>query len=452
MHLYIASILAPCLQFASFLSWKLRNCVANSSSLLKPQRPTRSFRVRDENLPPHAAGNKTLHQRNKSTPALSTVLGNAAIKNATKRTAFGDVSNVANPIRSSKDDSTIASKVPAGALEKPTISLQEKPSAVLSRPAQRPMSITNIKGLLNNVTNPNPKVGASNNGASDKSNVNPSDSRKGLLKRSNTVFKDPVLPSVVEANTTTSKKVDLAAIEANLVRRLPMVPAPAVPKHQQEFSGIPANDAKVTDAAKEHVNFSAPTGPSDHSEALRSDGVYIDHKGEVKGYTYEDDQNVKDDVKPTGSVIKSTIHEPKQDVLKTTTAEIPHELIQAALMRSDVAPAALSEPEEYWEEEDEDHYEEDDYVTAPCHRSRGENTTSGPTTLLFPKYNQKVKRDLAVAKQIVEATRTVEDIEDECWDTSMVAEYGDEIFQYMRELEVRVYPPSYINKQCECDC
>ena len=30
-----------------------------------------------------------------------------------------------------------------------------------------------------------------------------------------------------------------------------------------------------------------------------------------------------------------------------------------------------------------------------------------------------------------------DDIEDEAWDTSMVAEYGDDIFEYMHKLEVR---------------
>ena len=56
--------------------------------------------------------------------------------------------------------------------------------------------------------------------------------------------------------------------------------------------------------------------------------------------------------------------------------------------------------------------------------------------MLVPKYNQRVKRELLLAKQIVEATQTEEDIEDELWDTSMVAEYGDEIFGYMKEQEV----------------
>ena len=55
---------------------------------------------------------------------------------------------------------------------------------------------------------------------------------------------------------------------------------------------------------------------------------------------------------------------------------------------------------------------------------------------MFPKVNKEVKKELAAAKALVESTRTPDETEDEAWDTTMVAEYGDEIFQYMKELEV----------------
>lgn len=98
-----------------------------------------------------------------------------------------------------------------------------------------------------------------------------------------------------------------------------------------------------------------------------------------------------------------------------------------------------SEPEEYWEDDEEEVYDEQGYTTAHSYRSRGENTTGGvttATTLMFPKANGRVQVEVAAAKKIVEAARTQDEIEDEAWDTSMVAEYGDEIFSYMRELEV----------------
>lgn len=98
---------------------------------------------------------------------------------------------------------------------------------------------------------------------------------------------------------------------------------------------------------------------------------------------------------------------------------------------------------------DEDEYYEDGYTTARSFGLRGEST-GGVTTVLAPKYTDKVQIELNHAKAYVDATRTPEDIEDEQWDTSMVAEYGDEIFAYMHELEVRMSPnPHYMEQQQE---
>ena len=86
---------------------------------------------------------------------------------------------------------------------------------------------------------------------------------------------------------------------------------------------------------------------------------------------------------------------------------------------------------------DEDSFDEDGYTTARSFRSRGENTTSGPTMVLLPRVTTQVKRELAIAKRIVEGSRSPEQIEDEFFDVSMVAEYSEEIFEYMAKLEVR---------------
>lgn len=97
----------------------------------------------------------------------------------------------------------------------------------------------------------------------------------------------------------------------------------------------------------------------------------------------------------------------------------------------------MSEPEEYWEEEEEEMYDDQGYTTAHSFRSRGDLTTGGVTTLPFPKTTNKVLRELEAAKAFVESTRPQYDVDEDVWDVSMVAEYGEEIFEYMRELEVR---------------
>lgn len=104
----------------------------------------------------------------------------------------------------------------------------------------------------------------------------------------------------------------------------------------------------------------------------------------------------------------------------------------------------LPEDEEYWDEDDEDDlYDEQGYTTAHSIKSYGDNTL-GATALIVPRVTSKVQRELDDAREYVESTRPQEDIDEEEWDVSMVAEYGEEIFEYMRELEVssKTWPPS----------
>lgn len=102
--------------------------------------------------------------------------------------------------------------------------------------------------------------------------------------------------------------------------------------------------------------------------------------------------------------------------------------------------------EQYLDEDELDH----EYNTTAG--SFGDITSdfSTVTTILNPADNRKAAAQIADAKRHVDATRTPEDIEDEQWDTSMVAEYGDEIFDYMRDLETRMRPnPRYMDQQTE---
>lgn len=101
------------------------------------------------------------------------------------------------------------------------------------------------------------------------------------------------------------------------------------------------------------------------------------------------------------------------------------------------APSDHTEPEENWDaEEDEgDYYEEQGYTTGHSF-PHGDNTTGQVTTIVAPKVTAKVRDELELARLHVEKTMTPDQIEEECWDTSMVAEYGDEIFEYMRNIEV----------------
>lgn len=121
----------------------------------------------------------------------------------------------------------------------------------------------------------------------------------------------------------------------------------------------------------------------------------------------------------------------------------------AAAFKESTGP--VSEPEEYWDEEYDEDYDDQDqaYTTAHSFRSR-DLTTGNVTTMLAPRVTNKVHKELEDARREVEASITPDELEEEFWDVTMVAEYGDEIFEYMRELEVKMMPnPHYMENQTE---
>lgn len=389
-----------------------------------PRQPQR-IRVRgDENAPIGVFPTKTIHQRNKSTPVLSTALQNGGLRNAAKRTAFGDVSNISNPVRASKDDSHVAGKnIP---LAKPGISAQEK--KVFGQRAQRPASVMGVKTILNN-------TGIRNGDNAEKQALteshNTGNTRKLLTKRSNVVFKNQ-LPAVTEVKSTTTEPIAPLADDAqqyNLVERLTTTFSE---KHATKQDTDAPQEGEATGASHE------TTDENKNGERVSSsaDSIVLSALSEKDSLP---EVNLKDKEeqlqKPQGQPLLE--NEVVANTKETRRPENygPRDSLDLVHSRLDHGMAP-SEPEEYWDD-DEDYNDEDDgYVTARSYRSRSENTTGGAATVLFPKYNQKARREISLAKELVESSRTSEDVEEELWDTSMVAEYGEEIFQYMREMEV----------------
>ncbi|KAI0532676.1 cyclin-like protein [Xylaria digitata] len=103
------------------------------------------------------------------------------------------------------------------------------------------------------------------------------------------------------------------------------------------------------------------------------------------------------------------------------------------------------------DDEDDHCYDDRGYTTAHSYRSHGDNTTGGVTIVMFPpKITKKGQAEIEAAKQIVESRRTTEEIQEDSWDISMVAEYGDDIFNYMKEQELTLLPnPHYMDDQGE---
>ncbi|KAL4878866.1 cyclin-like protein [Aspergillus karnatakaensis] len=373
----------------------------------KPHR----IRVRgDENAPVPLAATKSLLQRTKSTTALSSTSQNGAAKIGARRAAFGDVSNTTNSMHG--NDALLAGKKPLRALEKAT-SITEKPT-VLSQPAQRPASVSGLKGLLNNGANPKP-LEITKQPAGQQPIAN---SRKTLNKRA-AVFKDHLDP-LTEKKEPTSKGFNNKLEEGN------------------DKSNARHNSTKIVqqDDSKEAVG---PDGMLERQISKLEASLARSETNEGE----KDGSEIEEDVCKVQAVLKQAEPHEHQHVMKTRRSNTVSRESQDYLSHQ-------SEPEEYWDDEEEENDEDDGYITARSYRSRSENTTGGATTLLFPRYNQQTKRELALAKQVVEATRTEEDIEDDYCDTSMVAEYSEEIFEYMREQEIKMLPNAhYMDNQAE---
>ncbi|RAL14920.1 uncharacterized protein BO97DRAFT_260617 [Aspergillus homomorphus CBS 101889] len=384
----------------------------------KPQR----IRVRgDENAPFPAAAGKTLHQRNKSTPALSALYQNGAVKPTSKRAAFGDVSNTSKPVNTTRDDTSLAGRKQSKAAEKPAAAVEKK-STVLAQPAQRPLGMKGILSNVTNVTHAKP-VESSKKTAVQQHAAN---TRKTLNKRA-TIFKDSSKAPADKCENT-SKEINKEAKQGKVEPSLAHAPTAPAKQH----------------GAKEETKSDEIPKPVLGQLEEHSGVVEDDDKDLPK---VDDDVCKVQDLKENHQS-REELDSANQDV-SDPVIKPPRESASSSHVTQDRLPAQ-AEFEEYWDDEEEENEDDDGYITARSYRSRGENTTGGATTVLFPKYTQQVRRELAIAKQVVEATRTEEDIEDEFWDTSMVAEYGEDIFEYMREQEIKLLPNAhYMDNQAE---
>lgn len=358
------------------------------------------------------------------------------LKAAAKRTAFADLTNNLNVGRPSKDDSAIPIKGYTNAVEKPVSLLpQDKKPSGLSRPAQRPLSVSGLKSLLHNVSSAIPQASAKQPLTEIQETSQPAipqaNIKKLAKKKSTALFKDNMAKRPDEFKSTTEPLAPMVQPQVHH----------DLPTSQSSQPGLLPEHSLAKEQLNPVVEYSSENLQSEEAAPFRSDGIYIDDNGDVQHYVFrEDGEDAKGDTKAPLEELTNL----SQSVPVELTNELGEYLdSQNEQDQVDVSvkpkPVPVSEPEEYWEEEDAN-YEEEGYITARSFKSRGDNTTNGVTTVVFPHVDQKIKNELAVAKDLIETTRTLEEIDDETWDTSMVAEYGEEIFGYMRDLEVPFLP------------
>jgi G2/mitotic-specific cyclin 3/4 len=316
---------------------------------------------------------------------------------AAKRTVFADVSNTTRQ-PTAKDDIQVLGKKNAGILKDPTVvSVKElaKPGALL-RPAQRPLanitSTANVTTITESVASALPKHVAHDASQQQATNI-----RKIISKKSTAVFKE-----------VSSDVVPDAATIAPVPSRQPLTSQP---------SSFPKEDRASALTQEPAVTIPEAVAVVEEKGYFNTEHVASHTESEEK-YEYLD-----------------ALEEQARVIEQERNEEIAKSL----------------DREEYWDEEDEEeYYDFDGHTTVRSFRSRGDNTTGGVTQVLAPRITAKTQRELDAARQYVEANRSAEDIEDEQWDTSMVAEYGDEIFEYMHALEERMKPnATYMDHQAE---
>lgn len=363
----------------------------------KPQRPLRPFAAQvhhNENLPlnttSNAPKNGQTHQG-----ALNGTTNAGGLKGPLKRAAFGDLSNTSAPTVGQatkgrvKPMANTAKMVPFKDDNKENAIKTGKSKEAFLRPAQRPSN--------------GPKPSSNMAGFSQVDTRGHAVVRQTTAKKATFVYADEPQQKQQTLSRQYRSQPYLRAADAPILRRTQS-------KHNMQEKPYDAEDEIDETPCEDAVD-----------ELPRPD------------VCFPPELPVPAHVQP-GTAVDA---KPSQ-----------HHLTAAGAMHSLQPVPSLPETEEYWDEEDdEDLYDEQGYTTAHSFRSHGDNTTTGATTLLVPKVTSRIEEELEEAKFYVEDNRLQDDIDEEEWDVSMVAEYGEEIFQYMRELEIKMLPnPHYMTE------
>ncbi|KAF7547322.1 hypothetical protein G7Z17_g7823 [Cylindrodendrum hubeiense] len=376
----------------------------------------RPFRPRGaENAP-------QLHQRHKSMGNLSTMASasNAGFRGPAKRAAFGDVTNLSKHVGHGRDEGKVvkayANNSAAVPLNKENVLVHTKDA--FNRPAQRAVGgfAANSKGGLES------KVAELNK----KTLRNDSQENRAPYVKKDTQIKTSshAAPTTLDARPLQPrhhKSQPQLKQQQPTLRRTQSKQLETIA--QQDPIEDSNEDAEAAAIALQEVDYA-------HTHAAYLDSLYLSTEQEAH---------------------LDASHEEEYVELPAKLPEIAEEEAVVPVSYQGAPLPAMSEPEEVWDEEDDEDFDDQDqaYTTAHSFRSR-DLTSGGATTVVPPRVTARVQRELEEAKLEVERTRTQDDIEEELWDVSMVAEYGEEIFEYMRELEIKMLPnPHYMDIQTE---
>ncbi|KAF2719763.1 hypothetical protein K431DRAFT_106326 [Polychaeton citri CBS 116435] len=395
----------------------------------KPQR-LRAMRIHnDENAYPAMPQGKTLHQRTKSTPALGTLLQAGAVKaGGIGKKVLGESNTNSKISQAAKDDSAINKKGQADL----NVAIETvKPAAAHTRPATRLLASKSVSSTII------PSAAAA--AAQFVTKQQPAEThaptqeaaKKLTVKKSTKMLKDNF--SHMESKLQPTERagvpeVSIPAKSASTVDDIILAPdkianvgGVPLPRHEvRKTETIPLRDEAVEKALSKPSNSTV-------SYPMPGSFVHEGNNGNVHALAHQ--ANAMHLTHAPGPVsTRYPTQQPQQTQQQSYEPSYP----------------------QYVDEHDQYYYEEDEgYTTARSFGAAAEST-GAITTVIQPKHTDKDKTEIAAAKMFVEATRPAEDVDDELWDISMVAEYSEDIFEYMHELEDRMSPnPRYMDDQQE---
>ncbi|KAL2260629.1 hypothetical protein VTK26DRAFT_5306 [Humicola hyalothermophila] len=386
---------------------------------------------------------KPLHQRQKSAGHVKAMSTTGALNAPPKRTAFGDVSNTARNR--------------------------------LVEPAGKEGAKTRVKSLMAPINTRNIRVEDKENKVASKENrPRTTVASKGLAQctKVQTATSAQAARPAAQGSSHTQQHTDTALAQPPLRNKGPKKTTIVYNERQAVKKSSGSETSPVDDLA---VAVPKPAKNPRHYKSqplLRSEQAVpqqAQSKLMVRKDTLveaEDEDDVEDDATEAAyedalERLSQDVEEAVQDALAQAKQSCPAQFLPAHqapyILEPPRPPRALpdlpvyAESEGYLDDDDEhDLYDEQGYTTAHSFRSHGDNTTSELTTLLAPNVTSDVQRELEKAKAYVLEHQTEEDVQEEAWDVTMVAEYGEEIFAYMREMEANMLPdPHYMDMQTE---
>ncbi|KAK1831628.1 cyclin-like protein [Podospora conica] len=380
------------------------------------------------------------HQRNKSMGNGKTMATVGTLNAPPKRSAFMDVSNVSNiarPVADSKAKATVKSQVKTlvsaiNSREVRPTDKENKATALASKPSNAP-----TKSILASIaTAPSNKPALRSVASSihpagtyhDRASVKPGP------KKTTFVYKQEVAAATGHAEVVEAALVDKSVKNPRHSKSQPQLPKlgseqPVLRRTQSRFM------SKVVDVEAE------ADVPDDATDAAYEDAVE---------QFSQDSAGLAHDKFAHARASHATAAHDADAAIRSYDYSVPAQMAGRSDPKSLPGSIGAPEPEEYWDEDEEPEYDGEGYTTAHSYKSHGDNTTVGATTLVAPKITSLVEKELEMAREIVQESLTEEEIEDEAWDISMVAEYADDIVEYMRDLEKTMSPnPYYMDIQTE---